>query len=50
VDHLSGRRDYSLQLWSVVALEGWYRMYIEDKISDVTSYQLKDMRGASVNR
>jgi asparagine synthase (glutamine-hydrolysing) len=49
-DHLSGRRDYSLQLWSIVALEGWYRMYIEDRISDGTCYQLKDMRGANVNR
>ena len=24
-DHLSGRRDYSLQLWSIVALEASYR-------------------------
>jgi len=28
-DHMSGRKDYSLQLWSVLALEMWYRMYIE---------------------
>jgi asparagine synthase (glutamine-hydrolysing) len=47
-DHLGGRRDYSLQLWSIVALEGWYRMYIEDGISDGTAYRLADMRGGTV--
>ena len=30
-DHLSGKMDYSLQIWSLVALEVWYRMYIEGK-------------------
>ena len=45
-DHLVGKRDYSLQLWSVIALEGWHRMYIEDAVSDGRDYQLKDMRGA----
>lgn len=43
--HLSGRRNYSLQLWSIMALEVWYRMYIEDNVSDMTSYTLNDMRG-----
>ena len=47
-DHLSGRRNYSLQLWSILALEAWYRMYIEDNVNDVSSYSLKDMRGANV--
>lgn len=45
-DHLSGRRDYSLQLWSVLALEAWYRMYIEDGITDGMQYKLGDLRGA----
>ena len=46
-DHLSARRDYSLQLWSIIALEGWYRMYIEDVVSDGLTYRLGDMRGVS---
>lgn len=45
-DHLSEQRDYSLQLWSVIALEGWYRMYIEDGISEGNSCRLSDLRGA----
>lgn len=45
-DHLSGFRDYSLQLWSILALEGWYRMYIEDGITQGEDYRLLDMRGA----
>lgn len=46
-DHLSGRRNHSLQLWSLLALEAWYRMYIEDHVTDVSSYSLRDMRGAT---
>ena len=48
-DHLSGRRNYSLQLWSVLALEAWYRMYIEDNVTDASSYSLSHMRGTSVS-
>jgi len=48
-DHLAGRRDYSLQLWSILALEAWYRMYIEDAVSDGREYRLQDMRGANEN-
>jgi asparagine synthase (glutamine-hydrolysing) len=44
-EHLGGKRDYSLQLWSIIALEGWYRMYIEDKISILGEYTIKDLRG-----
>jgi asparagine synthase (glutamine-hydrolysing) len=44
-DHLAGRRNYSLQIWSLLALEGWYRMYIEDGVTDGSSYKLSDMRG-----
>ena len=44
-DHLRGRRDYSLQLWSLVTLEAWYRMYIEDAITDGRTYRLADLRG-----
>ncbi len=29
-DHLRGRQDYSMQLWSVLSLEYWYRKHIED--------------------
>ena len=46
-DHLSARRDYSLQLWSIIALEGWYRMYVEDAVSDGLAYRLGDMRGVA---
>lgn len=46
-EHLSGRRDYSLQLWSLVTLEAWYRMYIENGITDGRDYALRDLRGAS---
>ena len=46
-EHLSGRRNYSLQLWSILALEAWYRMYIEDNVTDVSSYSLADMRGTT---
>jgi len=45
-DHLSGRRDYSLQLWSLIALETWFRMYIEDGVVDGSDYKLADLRGA----
>lgn len=45
-DHMSGIRDYSLQLWSIIALEVWYRMYIEDKVTDGNLYQLRDLRGS----
>ena len=44
-DHFSGRRDYALHIWSILALECWYRMYIEDGISDGSDYKLKDLRG-----
>lgn len=44
-DHLRGRRDYSLQLWSLVTLEAWYRMYIEDAVTDGRGYRLSDLRG-----
>ncbi len=45
-DHLSGARDYSLQLWSLLVLEAWYRMYIEDGVTDAAGYRLEDLRGA----
>ena len=45
-EHLSGQRDYSLQLWSVLVLEAWYRMYIEDGVSDASTCQLRSLRGA----
>ena len=45
-DHLSGKHDYSLQLWSILVLEAWYRMYIEDGVTDASGYHLSDLRGA----
>lgn len=45
-EHLAGKRDYSLQLWGILALEAWYRMYIEDGITDGREYALSDLRGA----
>lgn len=48
-EHLSGRRDYSLQLWAIIALEAWHRMYIEDRVGDVEGYSLKDLRGADAD-
>ena len=45
-EHLSGQRDYSLQLWSLLALETWFRMYIEDGVVDAADYRLADLRGA----
>jgi phenylacetate-CoA ligase len=47
--HLSGSRDYSLQLWSLLALEAWHRMYIEDGVTDGEHYTLGDLRGAMPN-
>lgn len=44
--HCSGKRNYSLQLWSIMALEAWYRMYIEDSAEDVVDYSLSDIRGS----
>ncbi len=46
-EHMSGQKDYSLQLWSILALEVWYRMYIEEGVSDGLSFKLSDLRGAS---
>ncbi len=47
--HASGRVDYSLQIWSLLALEAWYRMYVEDMVIDGGSYRLHDLRGADPN-
>ncbi len=45
-EHLSGRSDHSLQLWTLVSLEAWYRMYVEDGVLDARDYRLADLRGA----
>jgi asparagine synthase (glutamine-hydrolysing) len=51
-EHLGGARDHSLQLWALLALESWYRMYIEDRVVDGAGYRLSDMRGtpAAIDR
>jgi len=46
-EHFSGRKDYALHIWSILALECWYRMYIEDGITNGSDYKLKDLRGVS---
>ena len=43
-DHLSGLKDYSMQLWSVLALEAWHRMYIEGRCEN-QNLPLKELRG-----
>jgi len=45
-EHLAGRKDYSLQLWSVMVLEAWYRMYIEADGEPDGMLSLDDLRGA----
>lgn len=42
--HLAGLRDYSLQLWSIVMVEAWHRMFIEDRVGNICEYGLVDMR------
>ena len=46
-DHFLGRRDYSLQLWSILVLEAWYRMYIEDGINDESNLKIEEIRGVT---
>jgi asparagine synthase (glutamine-hydrolysing) len=45
-DHLSGKKDYSLQIWSIIALEAWYRIYIEGQMMHGKSANMYDLRGA----
>ncbi|MEP0844938.1 MAG: asparagine synthase (glutamine-hydrolyzing), partial [Phycisphaerae bacterium] len=45
-DHLAGRRDYSLPIWSLMALECWYRLYIENGASGAGDSRLESLRGA----
>jgi asparagine synthase (glutamine-hydrolysing) len=44
--HLSGARDYSLPLWSVLMVEAWHRMYIENRHDAADACRLTDLRGA----
>jgi Asparagine synthase len=46
-EHLAGLRDYSLQLWSLLTLETWHRMYIEGAITDGRNVRLAELRGGS---
>lgn len=46
-DHLSGKKDYSLQIWSIIALEAWYRIYIENQIKQGKNIIFSDLRGVS---
>jgi asparagine synthase (glutamine-hydrolysing) len=47
-EHLNGRRNYALQLWSIVALEAWYRMYMEPGVGPGGDVLLSDIRGGSL--
>lgn len=42
--HLAGRQDYSLQLWSVIMVEAWHRMYVDGR--GAADCRLEDLRGA----
>lgn len=41
--HLSGRRDLSNQLWSLLVLEVWYRMYVIEGVVDRPDFTLRDL-------
>lgn len=41
--HFSGRRDFSLHLWSLMVFEVWYRMYIMNEIVEQPDYSLRDL-------
>ena len=45
--HLAGARDYSMQIWSILALETWFRMYVEDDAAGRRDVVLTDLRGVS---
>ncbi len=45
-EHCAGKRNYSLPLWSIVALEAWHRMYMEDDSMGAGEHNLADIRGA----
>lgn len=47
-EHLAGRRNHALLLWSLVALEAWHRLYIEAPVQDEPeSLPLEALRGAA---
>jgi len=45
--HDTGKRDFSLHIWSIVALEMWYRMYFEMPADDINSCTIADIRGGN---
>jgi asparagine synthase (glutamine-hydrolysing) len=45
-EHQSGRKDYSLHLWSILAIECWFRMYFERSVDD-HECAIEDLRGAA---
>jgi asparagine synthase (glutamine-hydrolysing) len=48
-EHMVGKSDASLQIWSLLTLEAWHRLYIEDGIMDGRGITLDDIRGAGTN-
>jgi len=43
--HNSGKRDLSLHLWRIMALETWFRMYFEHPLNELADLTLADIRG-----
>jgi asparagine synthase (glutamine-hydrolysing) len=45
-EHMAGKSDASLQIWSLLTLEAWHRLYIEGRVMDGRGIALDDIRGA----
>jgi asparagine synthase (glutamine-hydrolysing) len=45
-EHMAGKSDASLQIWSLLTLEAWHRLYIEGGVMDGRTVTLDDLRGA----
>ncbi len=44
-EHLGGRRNHALLLWSFISLEAWHRLYIEQRADDPQALPLEAIRG-----
>ncbi len=43
--HNTGERDLSMHLWSIIALETWFRMYFELPLESLPVQSIRDIRG-----
>lgn len=41
--HLEGRRDLGFQIWALLVLEVWLRLYVDEKINSEPSFRLGEM-------